>query len=262
MSDYWGESKGWTQHHAEPDLPPLMPQRSRKHGILRRPNRNKQRNPWKIAFLLLTVPLLSVCGLCTLSAAGLWALGSYVDASAPGGPLSDVQIGAEAPDFTLTTLDGETVALSDYRGTPVLISFWASWCGPCRAELPELDRAARQYAPDDIAILTVNSGDTTAQARQTLANAGADVTVLMDFESQVARQYGISSIPTAILVDSDGVIRHIKFGSLSEGGIHELLGLDHDPLPERRTAPAIGYPAGSAAVGYPSSSAAIGYPAP
>ncbi|SET38515.1 Peroxiredoxin [Oceanobacillus limi] len=120
-----------------------------------------------------------------------------------------------APDFELTTLDGETVKLSDFQGEKVMLNFWATWCGPCRSEMPDMEKF---YHDKDIAILAVNLTDT--EIRESDVSEFVDeyqitFPILMDETAEVADQYRINPIPTTYLIDTKGRIHNVAFGALN-----------------------------------------------
>jgi peroxiredoxin len=128
-----------------------------------------------------------------------------------GGP---VAVGDTAIDFTLANLDGTAVTLSDHLGQPIVINFWASWCGPCRIEMPELQTLHDQYAADGLVILAVNQAETADVAASfffdemglTFANP------LLDSETTVADKYGVRNLPTTLFIDANGQITAVHRG--------------------------------------------------
>jgi peroxiredoxin len=139
--------------------------------------------------------------------------------SRPAAPV----IGYPAPDFTLTTLDGEEFRLSAQRGTPVVLNFWATWCPPCRAELPELRAASARYA-DQIAVVGVNQAAPAATVAATASDLGLTFPIPLDQSGAVSRTYGVRSLPTTFFIDRNGVIRQIQNGPLTEATLAQLLG--------------------------------------
>ena len=133
---------------------------------------------------------------------------------------SQVAVGQEAPDFTLQSMDGKTVKLSDYRGKKVYLKFWASWCGPCKKSMPELmELAAKQDR--DFEILSVIApglqGEKTVQdfPKWYQEQGYKDIPVLYDTQATTFQAYQIRSIPTEYLIDSQGKIGKIQFGAIS-----------------------------------------------
>jgi len=131
-------------------------------------------------------------------------------AAAPPSP----QIGFAAPDFTLDTLDGKTITLSELRGQPALINLWASWCPPCRAEMPALDAVYREYRDAGFVVLAVNTTyqDSEADARAFALNLGLTFPILLDRDGATSRRYQMQALPTTFFVGRDGTIRDIMIG--------------------------------------------------
>jgi thiol-disulfide isomerase/thioredoxin len=119
-------------------------------------------------------------------------------------------------DFTLTSLDGETVSLSDYAGRIVFLNFWATWCIPCREELPAFQQFQAQQPPDGAAILAVNVQETSEQIRPFLDQyGGSDLTILLDSEGAASGSYGIFNMPTTFVIDGNGIINYIRYGEVT-----------------------------------------------
>lgn len=131
------------------------------------------------------------------------------------------QKGFLAPDFTLETLSGSQVTLSALRGQPVILNFWASWCPPCRAEMPALERVHQDYATQGIIVLAVNalSQDDENQARIFVGARGLQMTIPLDADGHVSRLYRVSALPTTFFIDAMGRIQEVVVG----GPISEAL---------------------------------------
>ncbi len=127
------------------------------------------------------------------------------------------QIGKLAPDFTLQSLDGQTVSLNDLRGQPVFINFWASWCGPCREEMPLIQAVYERQAgqSQSAVILGINIGESPSTVEGFMQENGLSFPVLLDIEQTVAQDYNIRAIPTTFFIDSEGIIREIKIGAFT-----------------------------------------------
>src|SRR5690625_4702611 len=126
-----------------------------------------------------------------------------------------LEIGNMAPDFQLTTLEGEEVSLSDFRGKRVMINFWATWCGPCRVEMPDMEDF---YLKNDVIILAINLTETEPSVQQVqdfVDEFYLSFPILLDETITVATEYEIRPIPTSFLVDSNGIIRNKAFGALT-----------------------------------------------
>ncbi len=125
---------------------------------------------------------------------------------------------ADSPmiDFTLTSLDGQTVSLSDYQGRIVFLNFWATWCVPCEKELPAFQEFQAQQPPDGAAILAVNVQESADQVTGFLTDHDiSGLTVLLDADSTVANSYGIYNLPVTFVIDQNGIVRYPKFGAMT-----------------------------------------------
>jgi peroxiredoxin len=136
-----------------------------------------------------------------------------------------VNIGDEAPVFELQTLDGKKVKLSDYKGKKVILNFWATWCPPCKKEMPELERYY-QNKPANVEILAVNFTVTEKGKEnvvQFIQEHQFSFPILLDEKNKVNSMYEILSLPTTYFIDSDGVIREKFTGPLTEDEITKIL---------------------------------------
>jgi peroxiredoxin len=142
-----------------------------------------------------------------------WAplLGAMLLASA-GAALATVQPAAAAPDFTLRSLDGPNLRLSEQRGRVVLVNFWATWCGPCRQEMPHLNQLYDKYRDSGFVLLGVNIDDHARAAAELSAKLGLKFPVLLDTDKSVTRRYALDSMPGTVLIDRDGKVRHVHKG--------------------------------------------------
>lgn len=119
---------------------------------------------------------------------------------------------APAPDFALKSDSGENLRLSELRGEVVLINFWASWCGPCRQEMPILSELHDQYQDMGFTVLGVNVEENSADARRLLQDMPVSFPVLFDNDSKVSKQYDVVAMPSTVLVDRDGNVRYLHRG--------------------------------------------------
>ena len=131
-------------------------------------------------------------------------------------------VGHPAPDFKLTTVTGETVALSALRGKSVVLNFWATWCPPCRAELPELQAASQRYA-GQLDIIGVNQAEPVADVTAFAQQFGLTFPIPLDANADVSRRYAVRSLPTTFFIDRNGVIRQIQSGPLTEATLAQAL---------------------------------------
>jgi thiol-disulfide isomerase/thioredoxin len=128
------------------------------------------------------------------------------------------EIGKLAPDFTLNGLDGQEVSLSGFRGRPVLLNFWATWCGPCQMEMPLLQEVYEKWTGTGLVLLAVNLREDPASVREFVEGAGYTFPVLLSPGNDVPLAYNIRGIPATFFVDADGVIRDIKIGAFFNVG--------------------------------------------
>lgn len=128
------------------------------------------------------------------------------------------EIGKLAPDFTLTSLDGQEVSLSGFRGRPVLLNFWASWCGPCLMEMPFLQEIYQKWAGGGLVVLAVNLQEDPITVKEFVENTGLAFPVLLSPGNEVPLVYNIRGIPATFFIDADGVIRDVKIGAFLRVG--------------------------------------------
>lgn len=133
-----------------------------------------------------------------------------------------------APDFTVVDKDGKEVKLSDMRGRPVVVNFWASWCPPCKAEMPDFEEMYKKYG-DKVVFMMVNMTDgfqeTLSKAKAHIADNGYTFPVYFDTKSSAAYTYNVSSIPATYLVDSKGNLVAHATGMISGKALEEGIGL-------------------------------------
>lgn len=148
-----------------------------------------------------------------LGAAWIW-VSKASPGDTTGGGIPAPHEGFLAPDFSLTTASGGTITLSELRGRPLIINLWASWCTPCRAEMPAMDSVYNQYKDQGFTILGVNvtSQDDPAKAAAFVEEMGLTFPILFDFQGEVSRLYKSSALPTSFFVDKNGVIQRVVVG--------------------------------------------------
>jgi thiol-disulfide isomerase/thioredoxin len=117
-----------------------------------------------------------------------------------------------APNFTLKSMSGKNLKLSEMTGNVVLFNFWASWCGPCREEMPLLNALHKKYAPLGFTVLGVNVEEQLDGARGFLSNVPVDFPILLDNTNKVSKQYKVVAMPTTVVVDRDGNMRYLHEG--------------------------------------------------
>ncbi|MFG6459423.1 TlpA disulfide reductase family protein [Roseateles sp. BYS96W] len=136
---------------------------------------------------------------------------------------------ATAPDFTLRTTDGKNLRLAEQRGRVVLVNFWATWCAPCRQEMPLLNQLYQKYQGSGFTLLGVNVDEDSRNAINVATKLGVSFPVLLDADKAVSKRYDLSSMPSTLLIDRDGKVRYVHrgyqagFEALYEQQIRELL---------------------------------------
>jgi peroxiredoxin len=117
-----------------------------------------------------------------------------------------------APDFTLKSRDGSNIKLSELKGQVVMLNFWASWCGPCRQEMPLLDQLYQRYQPMGFTLLGVNVEEDSSAANKVLKQIPVSFPILYDNKNRVSETYQVRAMPSTILIDRDGNVRYLHKG--------------------------------------------------
>ncbi|MHB9032267.1 MAG: TlpA family protein disulfide reductase [Anaerolineae bacterium] len=126
-----------------------------------------------------------------------------------------IEIGKQAPDLALPDINGKIVWLADLRGKIVIVTFWATWCTPCRAELPELVGVYQKLQERGIEILAINVGESPDQVNAFVTDLGIKFPVLLDAKGFAVYAFGVHAIPTSFIVDRDGILRHSQMGGMT-----------------------------------------------
>ena len=148
-----------------------------------------------------------------LSAAWVW-LSAAPDGATTGGMIPAPRAGFLVPDFSLPDAEGNLTTLSDLRGQAVLVNLWASWCTPCQAEMPAMQRVFEEYKDQGFTILAVNATqqDSQAAAIQFAAEKGLTFPILFDLDGSVARSYQMTALPSSFFILPDGTINEVIIG--------------------------------------------------
>lgn len=147
--------------------------------------------------LIITLSLIILVNGCNLSSNGV------------------AEVGNLAPDFQLQDIEGQTVILSNLRGNPVILNFWATWCGWCVVEMPYLQEIFSDWQDKGLVILAINKGETHAEAQEFMEINSLSFTALLDTDEAVSLKYGVSGIPVTIFIDKDGIIKENRLGAFS-----------------------------------------------
>jgi peroxiredoxin len=130
----------------------------------------------------------------------------------PGAALHAAALQALAPDFTLRSVDGPNLRLQEQRGRVVMVNFWATWCGPCREEMPQLNKLYAKYRASGFVLLGVNVDDDARHAADVARRMGLAFPVLLDTDKAVISRYAVSTMPSTLLIDRDGRLRYLQRG--------------------------------------------------
>ena len=161
--------------------------------------RNRARSG-RVVLILLAVALL-----------GLLAVQACTPSSA-----SAVSVGKPAPDFTLVDLEGNQISLSDFRGETVFVNFWATWCPPCRAEMPEIEAIYQEYKDKGVVVIGVDIQETKEEVLQYIQEGGYSWTFVLDTTGEVTTNYQITGIPSSFFIDREGIIRAMNIGAITK----------------------------------------------
>ena len=148
------------------------------------------------------------------------------DAAKESSSQSSSAIKEAAPNFNLALLEGKKFQLSDYKGKPVLINFFASWCLPCREEIPAIEKIVSVYQPKGIVFLGISTDDTEVNAKDFIKKYGVTYQVGLDKTTEIQKSFGLYGIPTTYFIDKQGIINYFHSGAVTE----ELLQNELDKL--------------------------------
>ncbi|RMF43609.1 MAG: TlpA family protein disulfide reductase [Anaerolineae bacterium] len=185
----------------------------------RRRNRRKSPAPWMLAGggLLILLGVLSA----------LWGASqtSQADAAPKGAPSAiPVEVPARpAPEISLQGLDGQPVALSDFRGQVVLLNNWATWCPPCKAEMPDLQAYHEAHQADGFTVIAVNAGDPPDEVRAFAREYGLTFPVWPDPNTETLRAFGIQGLPTSFVIDRNGMVRATWTGAITRQALEKYV---------------------------------------
>lgn len=122
------------------------------------------------------------------------------------------EVSGKAPDFTLKSNSGKNIKLSEHRGEVVLLNFWASWCGPCRQEMPLLEQLHERYSSYGFTVMGVNVEEDSSKAKKMLRDVPVSFPVLFDTQNKASKSYKVSAMPSTVMIDRDGNMRYLHKG--------------------------------------------------
>jgi peroxiredoxin len=194
-------------------------QRNVSHG---RRDARRQKKARQNNIMLAAALVLILGGVGAMVWMGLKTAESSSTTNSYGAPAL-AQQGGTATDFTLASLAGTDISLADYAGEVVVVNFWATWCPPCRAEMPALNRFYEAHRHEGFVILAVNEQEDVETVRPFIEQNGFSFPVLLDTQGRVAQQYSTRSFPTTFIIDRDGMIQHVQTGEISESELEAIV---------------------------------------
>jgi peroxiredoxin len=176
----------------------------------------------KSNLLLLLAAVLVLGGIGTLVWMG-WQTAVPPETTNSYGAPALAQQGGTVTEFTLGVLDGDPIALADYEGEVIIMNFWATWCPPCRAEMPGINNFYEAYKDEGLIVLAINEEESEEQVRPFIQLNNFTFPILLDSQGRVAQQYSTRSFPTTFIIDREGVIQHVQTGVISERELEEII---------------------------------------
>jgi peroxiredoxin len=164
----------------------------------------------------------------TLIAVGIGSLlwmgqQSATGASQQADPLIQASKGKAAPDFALFSHEGQEISLSDYQGQVILINWWATWCPPCKAEMPAINAFYETHQANGFVVLAVNSQEGASTVKDFIQDNGFTFPVLLDSQGQVMDRFHVRALPTSFIIDRHGVIQHIQTGEITSQQLEAIV---------------------------------------
>jgi peroxiredoxin len=133
------------------------------------------------------------------------------------------EVGKPAQDFAVTGYDGAKLSVSQFRGKPIWLTFGASWCTGCQAEVPDIEAAYKKFRPSGLVVLGINITEDNAAVKTFAQRVGLTYPMAADPESAIADEYAVSAIPAHYFIDADGIVRDIRIGTLAPGVMEDIL---------------------------------------
>ena len=173
------------------------------------------------------IAAIAIVAALALIVVGALAIPGLLNPGTPGPSVIVVPrnplVGQPAPDFTLQTTDGQTLTLSQLRGRPVIVNFWASWCVPCRDEFPLLVSAYQKYSPQGLQIVGVIHQDQTQSAQSFASSYGANWPLVQDPGDSAYNAYHNIGVPVSYYIDRQGIVRAVSYGPPPSGFLDDQI---------------------------------------
>ncbi len=182
-----------------------------------------------VLLLFLVFPIMGIVAALAIGGQGNRGAGTLEPPAVAFTPEISM-VGSPAPDFTLQTPAGQPIKLSTLRGQWVFLNFWATWCPPCRQEMPTFDRLLKgEFGPvkGKVTVLAVDTLETASQVSAFLTDLKVDVPVGLDTDGAVNRLYGVVKLPTTYVIDPAGVIRYEQYGEITAERMREYLAVQN-----------------------------------
>lgn len=157
---------------------------------------------WVPIVLLAAAVFVALCFGGTLAAA-IWALAPRLSLTASA-PVTTPAVSSSRENILGTDLSGHPWTLEELQGRPYVLNFWASWCGPCREEMPEMQRLAEEFAPEGVVVILINEGESADQAQGFLHEYNVTLPCILDQSGQLGRRYRVRGLPTTVMIDAEG----------------------------------------------------------
>jgi peroxiredoxin len=169
--------------------------------------------------------LILVLALMVVGGVNAFQRGEDIDTPVGKATILDVDptLGSLAPDFTLTSVDGKSVSLSQFHGKTVLVNFWATWCGPCQIEMPAIQSRFEQFKDDGLIVLAVDFDESRQAVAEFRDDFALTFELLLDPGAEVQKLYRNRSYPASFFIDSEGVIQVQHIGVMTEGQLDNYL---------------------------------------
>jgi peroxiredoxin len=156
-------------------------------------------------------------------AGGAWIHATRVPSASEIIARTAAHVGFRAPEFSLTSLEGSRVSSNDLRGKVVLINFWATWCIPCRAEMPDLQATYLTHQADDFIVLAINNAEDPETVRKFVEEFHLTLPILLDPDGAAAKSFRVQALPTSFFIDREGIIRATNVGGMNRAHIETTL---------------------------------------